>query len=1414
MMKKLLCTVLAAAMLLSFVPASPAAASGQSAEEAAELRSLSGTTAAGAGFETVGIGGGGAFFTPLINPTDPDNYLVTCDMGGLYWSLDAGRSWNRTESRFWLREATVAQDGTVFCGAYGLYASFDKGATLERIYPKTIKFAVSRCGWPEELFLADGYNNGYIKCIAPFGGRVYFLTLDWYGELRLVSCDYDGNNVTEYFTAQTDIDNPVSGVTCKMLAQDGFLLYTFGNTLIRYDLTDRTQETVYTAEGTLNDLEKIGENYFLLDQAGNRTAILYGSDLTNWNDLSDLNTLSPDYTKWDGTHSVDWLFNDISGTDFDHIFVCFNSDNGDGVLFFDGTEFHWVLDKYHKDRSYYGIEGWSYNCYGPFYGVAVDPNDGSRCLTSTIETVYALDFDSEENCTGNSLHCTKTPEGSYTTTGLDVQTTYDVYQDPFDSEHLIICTTDMGLQISDDGGSSWHRNEITDHWELQNTCYDLYFDPHTEGKVYALWSNRHDAPYECSTGDKWWTEGAFAVSNDGGMTWDFDNYSTGLPDDSIPVKMSVRENGQELMIAVACFNYGFYISYDSGRTFISISDEMTDCDGFIWGEDVLIAEDTVYCLTAWYQGGGTTSAKLYTYDLLTGDTDFIDLGRIVIPRSLTWDDGTGLYLNVVPYFQYEWRTEWQDGIHVNYGGGVYHLESGEFVRIFEDDYGVFNSAFAPDGTLYIASLTGAVYALKDGQSSVFADGLFPNLKYISILGDTMYVTSFGGGTYRMPLPAPAPEYDGDTGASIYCWDTYLLNEHSYPAWRDFLQSLNISRVYQSLEPAYFATGWVNEAVSRLHADGIETVLLTGDRSWGLEDCDLSEYKALIDTAAAYNAAAEEDEKITAVALDVETYTYSAWKSNKTAYFEVYAEKMLEAYTYAHQNGLRVIQVIPTHFDTISGIDFAGFVARCSDELSLMNYYKEYQESAIAEEVAISRALGRRVESIFETMPYSEHYSVDESNTYFYEGYDALCGKWDLIEQRYAYDGLVPSYHHLPTVYHTVTGNNLAEIYVYSDRADPSRDELGQPTRLSRLVLTGDNGDVITAGIYNPNLTAEYPETCFLAVGVKPGVTYTVTDPDGRYVASSTKTFTFDEESDPVMDYTSLRVTYLSEPLKIESASLILNGKLDLAYTAQIPAAFTDPQMIFTGPSGTETVTDYTLVNGKYVFTYRGINPQCMADNVSATLIATRNGTQECVSVSGYSVRQYCANKLADANTSAALRTLLSDLLTFGAAAQTYSGYKTDDLVTDGLTLSPSSFAAIPERTVSFTGTADPDTEWVGAGLVLSDSTAIRFTFFTEDAEDITVKVRLGGREETFTAEDFTQVGANTYSIDFCGICADEFDAAVSAGFCRNGAQIGRTANYCVNTYLYNMQDCENADLQALVRVLYNYGVSAAAYIAE
>ena len=276
-------------------------------------------------------------------------------------------------------------------------------------------------------------------------------------------------------------------------------------------------------------------------------------------------------------------------------------------------------------------------------------------------------------------------------------------------------------------------------------------------------------------------------------------------------------------------------------------------------------------------------------------------------------------------------------------------------------------------------------------------------------------------------------------------------------------------------------------------------------------------------------------------------------------------------------------------------------------------------------------------------------------------------------------------------------------------------------------------------------------------------------------------------------------------LKIKSASLRLDEDIDVIYTVLVPEGYTNPYMVINGT----TITDSTASGGYREFVYTGITPQRMTDNISATLYATNDGVTESVSVANYSIKQYCSNLLTVNPENTALKTLLSDLLAYGAAAQTYTNYNTNNLATADLNLTPSTFSAISGKSVSFTGTADANTDWVAATLVLGNTIATRFYFTTDDISKVNVDVTIGNSTETF--DEFVSMGNGKYYFDFFGIEATQFDDTVSATFSVDGVETGRTINYSVNAYICGTQNTSNNTLQALVRALYNYGASAAAY---
>ena len=296
----------------------------------------------------------------------------------------------------------------------------------------------------------------------------------------------------------------------------------------------------------------------------------------------------------------------------------------------------------------------------------------------------------------------------------------------------------------------------------------------------------------------------------------------------------------------------------------------------------------------------------------------------------------------------------------------------------------------------------------------------------------------------------------------------------------------------------------------------------------------------------------------------------------------------------------------------------------------------------------------------------------------------------------------------------------------------------------------------------------------------------------------------------VHDYDSTGVCSCGDRLiEITSASLRLDEDIDVIYSAIIPDGAT-ASMTFTMNGTSVTVED----NGTPEFVFAGVNPQCMGDNISAILTVTCGDDTYTCEKAEYSVRTYCVNKLADDGISAELRTLLSDVLAYGAAAQTYTGYKTDALVTGGNDIANptySTYTGSSGLAAAFEGTAVESPCWIGAGLCLTNNVEMVFRFYAETTGDLRIRISVNGETKTFTSTDFTAVSGNIYEVRLPGIKATDFGETVSARFYKLNTQTGNTVSYSVNTYICNMQNCGNANLEALVKALYNYGASAKAY---
>jgi len=204
----------------------------------------------------------------------------------------------------------------------------------------------------------------------------------------------------------------------------------------------------------------------------------------------------------------------------------------------------------------------------------------------------------------------------------------------------------------------------------------------------------------------------------------------------------------------------------------------------------------------------------------------------------------------------------------------------------------------------------------------------------------------------------------------------------------------------------------------------------------------------------------------------------------------------------------------------------------------------------------------------------------------------------------------------------------------------------------------------------------------------------------------------------------------------------------------------------------------------------------------------------------YSIAEYCYSmlELYSGDQYAELRTLLVDLLNYGAASQWYTGYKLDDIVNTRLTDTQRQWATAAEPALNsvlnrnYETVQNPSATWSGASLVLTDSIMVKLNLKIVSTEGITVRLRTQNQEWSIEAEDLVWAGNGVYYVYFDGLHAGQMRETIYATVYKDGKAISNTVTYSIESYAYQMYNGDDFDLADLVVAMMKYGDSAYAYI--
>ncbi len=313
----------------------------------------------------------------------------------------------------------------------------------------------------------------------------------------------------------------------------------------------------------------------------------------------------------------------------------------------------------------------------------------------------------------------------------------------------------------------------------------------------------------------------------------------------------------------------------------------------------------------------------------------------------------------------------------------------------------------------------------------------------------------------------------------------------------------------------------------------------------------------------------------------------------------------------------------------------------------------------------------------------------------------------------------------------------------------------------------------------------------------------------------------------VSDYnenlTSATILYTGE-IKLSGAAPTLYDNIAMNYkvnkTKFDSFGITDPYVVVTFNGVETTITDYTVSQDgtQYIFPFYNIAPNQMNDTLTAVLYATYGGNVYAGKPKDYSVAEYCYNQLSKCSDDAyaEFRTLLVDLLNYGAVSQQFTKYNTEKLVNADLTPAQKNWGTNASRnytniqTTKYTVIDNPTVSWKGGGLLLNDSIVMRFKFETDSLDGLSFKVE--SDNNTWTINNISVENGTNY-IYFRGLNAAQMSNEVRLTAYRNGVPVSNTVLYSIESYAaQKVKDTTTDYLAELVDAMMKYGDSAKAFI--
>jgi photosystem II stability/assembly factor-like uncharacterized protein len=743
-------------------------------------------------WRVIGPGGGGTMIGPTISPHDPSVVLEHCDMTGGYVTKDGGNSWRMFNLRAGI--STFAFDpqnpSVIYAGNAALWRSEDSGQTWSMVFPDPTKGATEHTWSDHAEYVLTTNDASYPAsgqeidiqaiAVAPTDSSQLFVVFgSTFATNRPGLLYYSKDRGQSWTRLKEFAQEKIYAIQIQPL--DGGMVDVIGESGV-YEGTDTGWTHRVGPHGEKINFASVGK------VRGTNRSLYYVTTKGRWQGGALAGGI---YTSADGGRT--WLdssvglLSNLHGAgqgeppEFQAI-ACSEHDAANAYVGFRGLRLGegaanlfngiartrdggktWTIVHKESNRPSANLEGSWIEERAPHsypniwfdapYSLGVAPSDPNTCYATDLFRTYRT---TDGGRTWRQVNSVRVSGDHWTTRGLDVTTSYGVHFDPFDTRHMFITYTDIGLFQSRDAGSSWSGATVGIPNTWRNTTYWVAFDPQVKDLIWGAFSATHDLPrpkmWRSRNPDRY--EGGVAFSTDGGQRWTVSN--SGMPQTAVTHILLDPTSPAGKRTLYACgFGRGVYRSDDNGKTWTLKNNGIEKKQPFAWRltRDV---DGTLYLVVARRSergriGDGDDGALYRTSD---GGEHWVKMNLPAGtngPTSLVLDPSAKgrMYLTA-------WGVARLDG---DTGGGVFLSTDGgqTWTSVFSKSQHVYDLTIDPRNpkVMYVCGFDAAAYRSSDaGATWQRIKGY--NFKWghrvvLDPLDEkSIYITTFGGSVWHGP----------------------------------------------------------------------------------------------------------------------------------------------------------------------------------------------------------------------------------------------------------------------------------------------------------------------------------------------------------------------------------------------------------------------------------------------------------------------------------------------------------------------------------------------------------------------------------------------------------------------------------------------------------------------------------------